>query len=196
MANHFQTCLAELSAAFTRDKRHDGATFYKLRDEGQRWCSRSWLTSDTMRDVHEAVDGPSPRLPDDWIYEQASAVASALNERTRYHSIASADDARDATSEIADSLVDVYNADRLRWLASHLANSSLVDEACNELGIGADVDTLARIGAGQQMAIERIASALIEACEAEANDRGDDSAAIAHDALNRDASDYPHGDES
>jgi hypothetical protein len=118
--------------------------------------------------VHAAVDGP--RLPDDWVYEQCASVASALVERVRY-GISSADDAREALREIADELVDVYNADRLAWLASHLGNVAIVAEACADLDVSPDTDTFTRIRLGQCEAISRIAGALIDACEFEADRR-------------------------
>lgn len=166
ITTHFRTVIEELSGAFERDTRNDGATFYKLRDDAP-----DWIDSDTMHAVHAALD---ERLPCDWVYETAMYVADAFTG----YDCDDADELRDRIGEIADGLVDVYNADRLRWLAANLYNAAIVDEACEELG-GSDADTFTRIGYGQYYAIERIACALLEAAsdeadERESSDTGDD----------------------
>ncbi len=155
----FTTVIAEFAAAFETKTRKGGERFYRIKAKAPKWLQGS----DVMREIHTAVDD---RLPDDWVYEQAAAVAEALAERD----IHDADDAREASHEISDSLVDVYNADRSKWLAMHLNNAALVDEAVSELG-GSDADTFHRIGLGQFLAISRIADAVISACEAEADGR-------------------------
>ncbi len=44
MPTLFQTVIGELAAAFTSDTcTSTGATFYKLKPDAQRWCSRSEL---------------------------------------------------------------------------------------------------------------------------------------------------------
>lgn len=145
------------------------ATFYKIREGAPKWIWDYENVEDKlMFRVHKAIDD---RLPDDWIYEQAAHVA----DRFTHYDFKTADDLRDLAFEIADSLVDVYNTDRLRWLASNLDNVTLVDEAI----IGYEIDfhgdnatgILGAIGAGQILAIERIALALIDAIEAEAEKR-------------------------
>ena len=155
----FLTVLEELNAAFVSDTRNDGTVFYKLVDNAPEWLQGS----DVSLACHKALDD---RLPDDWVYEQMTAIASDLWDRD----LDNADDAREAMGEIADSLVDVYNADRARWLASHLNNAFLVDDAVEELG-GGEEDTYQRIGLGQYVAIERIGYALIQCIEEEAETR-------------------------
>ncbi len=159
----FAKVMKELAAAFVLAKRDDGSTFWRLAD-----AAPSWLQGDAgatvMREIHESLDD---RMPDDWVYEAASSVADAFVD----HKADDADSARDDAHEIADGLVDVYNADRLRWLASHLGNAAIVDEACAELGCEPDADTFTRIGIGQYEAYSRIANAVIDAVNAEAESR-------------------------
>lgn len=159
----FMTVLKEFAAAFKRDKRNDGTEFYTLRDDAP-----AWLQGDAgrtiMREIHEALDD---RLPNDWVYETAASVADTLTG----YDLDDADDARENLHEVADGAVDVYNADRSKWLADHLSNAALVDEACSELGCEPDADTFTRIGLGQYLAITRIGGAVIDAVEAEADSR-------------------------
>lgn len=151
-----ETVAAELAAAFCSDKRPDGDTFYMLKKD----CA-SWITSGLMRKFHEAVDD---RLPNDWTYE---AIAIFADNLTQYEDC---DAMRDASGELADGQVDIYNHDRARWLASHLGNHALCDEAVSEgLCDGKDIDQT--IGCGQYLALERILQATISAIEDEAEDR-------------------------
>jgi hypothetical protein len=158
----FSTVLAEMAEAFEQSKRDDGKTFYKLKDDAPEWLKGS----DVMLKIHSALDD---RFPDDWVYETAWAIAENL---TGYDD-ANADDANDQLHEVADGLVDVYNSDRARWLALHLNNALLCDEAAEESGTPIDVDMFSRIGAGQHLAIERIGYALITAVDAELDERDD-----------------------
>jgi len=161
--NTVQAIAEELAAAFTSDTRTDGGTFYKLKDDAPQWCLRDNDSGESlMLRIHRAVDD---RMPDDWIYSAADSIASSLRE---YESI---DDMRDAVSEIADGQVDVYNADLTKWLASHLFNLSLCDEAAEELGSDKEKGIIGLIQLGQFIALERIANALISEIEAEAEKR-------------------------
>lgn len=162
---HFRTVIEELSEAFECDTRANGESFFRLKDDAPDWID--------SHAFHAAVDD---RLPCDWVYEKAAHIADNFTG----YDCEDADELRDHIGEIADGLVDVYNADRLRWLAANLYNAALVDEACDELG-GSDADTFTRIGYGQYMAIERIAYALLDAAaeeaeERESSDTGDDDA--------------------
>jgi len=163
MATAWQTVRDELQAAFepfTR-KNEPEKRCYRLREDAPPWLQGS----DVMLAVHKALDD---RFPDDWVYEQAAAVADALYDLDAEDE----DAAREALHEIADGLVDVYNADRVKWLAQNLYNAALVDDAVGELG-GGDEDTFTRIGYGQYMATERIGDALITAITDEAAERED-----------------------
>lgn len=155
----FQRVAEELNNAFESDTRDDGSTFYKLKDDRPEWLQGS----DVMMAVHSALDD---RLPDDWVYETAYYLAEQISDCD------DADEARDKTGEWADSLVDVYNHDRLKWLGMHLNNAFLCDDAAEEFGPAED--TFSHIGRGQYLAIDRIAHALIEQIEEEADGRDDE----------------------
>lgn len=162
----FAKVMKELADAFVSDVRNDGKTFYKLSDEAPAWLQKD-AGSKVMREIHGVLDD---RLPSDWVYEAVSSIADNF---VSYES-EDEDSARESTHEIADGLVDVYNADRLRWLADHLLNADLVDEACKELGCGEDAGIVDRIGIGQYYAYERLAQAVIDAVRDEADTREDD----------------------
>lgn len=169
MLNTFAKVMKEFADAFVSDKRNDGKRFYKLKDGVNDAGSPDWLSGDAgskvMREIHEALDD---RLPNDWVYEAVSSLADAFVD----HNVEDEDEAREACHEIADGLVDVYNSDRLKWLSDHMNNAALVDEACNEFGAEGK-DTFDRIGLGQFYAYERLANAVIDAVQAEADSRPD-----------------------
>ena len=151
----FNGVAAEFAAAFVRDTRTDGTTYYRTAPDCPDWVD--------VREIHQAIDD---RLPDDWIYEQIAVIASDLTGFEFFDG----DAAREAVGEIADGLVDVYNADRTRWLADHAGNVALCDDAAAEYG-GWDVGIIQRIGLGQYLAIERLAHAIITIIEAEFDQR-------------------------
>jgi hypothetical protein len=139
----------------TRMRHEDGATFLYVRAD---------LLAAPALACHAALDD---RFPDDWVYEQMSCIADNLCDRD----VEDRDKADEAMDEIADSLVDVYNADRVKWLASHLDNAALCDDAAKEFGWEQDRGIFGLIGMGQYLAIERIGNALIECVQTEAEDR-------------------------
>lgn len=154
MAN-FREVASEFSDAFETNKRDDGKQFVTRKDN----CA-DWITTDVIREIHEALDD---RLPSDWVYEIIAAAADYCSEYE------SADDCRDRSFEFSDGQVDVYNADRLHWLADHLNNAFLCDEAEEELG--PSEDTFSRIGYGQYLGIERIYHAVVDQIESEVEQR-------------------------
>lgn len=129
----FGALAEELSSAFVVAKRDSGTEYTKIRDGAP-----AWVNTDLMRGVHQAVDG---RLPDDWIYQHAAAIACTLTGYT----CEDADAARKYVHEIADGLVDVYTTARTAWLADCLGNVSLCAEAAEEYGV-TDGDLIERIG--------------------------------------------------
>ncbi len=157
----FRICLEEFARSFEIATREpSGSKFYRVVESAPTWMQ----SDDVVQTIHRAVDD---RLPDDWIYEAMSTLADVMIG----YSADTADRMRDNVHEIADAMVDVYNADRTAWLASHLANMSLVDEACDEFGCDPAADIATRIGIGQFYALDRIANAIVDACESEANNR-------------------------
>lgn len=159
MKSMFSRVLAEFAGAFETAKRTDGASYVRKRDD-----RAPWITFEVIHAIHESVDD---RGPNDWIYASIASVADTLNG----YDTSSADKARDRVGEIADSLVDVYNADLTAWLSDHLGNAALCDEAVSDGLASSDASLFDRIGVGQYVALERIANAVIDACETEANDR-------------------------
>lgn len=159
----FKKCIAEVADAFVAGKRDNGKEFYKIKDDAPEWLRGP----DFMRGVHAAVDN---RLPDDWIYEHTMLAASNLGG----YDIDTTDHARDSAPEVVDGLVDVYNNERYQWLASHMCNADLCDEAQDDRALPHDTSMADRIGAGQALALERICYAIIDAAQSEAESREDD----------------------
>lgn len=114
-----------------------------------------------LKDSIRAAHGD--RLPDDWIYNKYQSIVSNLSGYT----ISNTDDLEENRPEIVDGLVDVYNNDRTAWLASHLGNAALVDEARAEYG-GDCSDVFDMIGKGQYYAIDQIYSEVVSYLTAEA----------------------------
>lgn len=163
----FLTVLREVADAFESNKRDDGSRYYRLKDNAPAWLKRN-TDGEFMHTIHVAVDGPSPRLPDDWICEETAGIAYAL---AHDYSCSDADSARDRASEIADNRIDAYNSARSAWLASHLNNGALVDDAVAEGIVSAEADLYERIGMGQYIGAQRIAYSIIDQCEREADER-------------------------
>ena len=134
--------MKELALTFEAAKRDDGTIYYKLKKSPP-----DWLPENFMRDVHESVDGPSPRLPNDWIYTQTAYAAVTLADYDDPH-----DD--DIAHEVADGLVEVYTASLYEWAADHGNNRALIDEAEEELGKAEDHEKAIMLG--QYLALERI----------------------------------------
>jgi hypothetical protein len=91
-----------------------------------------WLT-ELCRKAHGDM------FPDDFRYEM-------IEDALTYF----ADESNDADDygEQCDNLVPVYNAERLRWLASHLERAGYCDEACEENGIDGSMGIMDRIALG------------------------------------------------
>lgn len=138
----------QLADAFIADDREDGTRFYKLRDGSPQW----------MTDAIHAAHGDI--LPLDWIYEQCHCVADKMTEYEP-------EQWDDSVSEWADSLVDVYNIDRARWLALDLEIANFVDEAVEEFG-HSDQGVFGDIGMGQYKLLEQIAYAMLNAVNEQA----------------------------
>lgn len=149
-ANSMKIYAAQLAAAFATKTRDDGSECVYLPDAPE------WMTDA----VHAAHDG---KAPDDVTYRMCSEIADRLTDRDP-------DEWDDARSEECDSLVDVYNADLSRWLASHLDRAGYVDEAIDE-GITDPSNGIFRlIACGQLREYELIWDALASAIENQADD--------------------------
>lgn len=156
----FSVILAELAGAFITAKRSDGTEFVKLADDAPPWTLNDRVSGSLTLRIHRAVDD---RAPDDWVYQ---AIRDMANKLTGY-GCESADTLREAVSEAADGEVDIWNAALTKWLASHLSNAALVDEAVEEMGWPADRGIFGAIAMGQYRALEAIGNAIIDEVQAE-----------------------------
>jgi len=156
----FTKVAKELAGSFKRGKRESGEEFYAIRDDAPAWVK----AADVGINVHRMVDD---RLPDDWIYEHAYRLADAMAD----YGLDDVDAANDASNEITDGLVDVYNSARFQWLADNVRNADLIDEACTKLGSTDETDIATRIGLGQYYVLGKIFNALIDILENEITDR-------------------------
>lgn len=154
------TVAQQLYDAFISDTRTNGEKFDRLADGSPQW----------MTDIVRAAHGDM--MPDDMRY---TMIRECLSNLVDYDP----DDWQDRDSEIADSLVDVYNTARVRWLASHLSRGAYCDEALEE-GIADRESVYNIIGSGQYMEYREILAQLIGAIEeraeelAESGDETDD----------------------
>lgn len=157
------TTMAELAQAFSdafergeRDQPNEfgDRAFYKLKEGAPEWMHRA------VQEAH--CVGGELLMPNDWIYDACDTISGRM---------ADSDPERwdDAAAEWADSGVDVYNADRTKWLASHLFWAGVVDEAVEELG-HSDQGIFGDIGIGQYHALSHIAAALIQAVREQAEE--------------------------
>lgn len=139
-----QEAAKALYDAFESRTRDNGDTFYCLADDAPEWMTA------VVMEAHG-----TDMLPDDWRYEQIMDAASHIADN-------GADE--DSPHDFADSAVDVYNYDRLKWLASHQGRAAIVDEAVEEMG-GDSLDTVERIGLGQYEEASGIYHRLVAALE-------------------------------
>lgn len=159
----FSTVATEARALFTNaDTRKSDDTGRNIWTVADHNACPEWVKG-LCHDAHTDEDGGS-MSPDDWRYE---LLVEALDI------LADADGDEDAARERADEAeAPVYNADRLRWLASHLWRASYCDEACEEFG-SKESNTLDRIAYGYLYEFRRVFSVALEACTAEADERND-----------------------
>jgi hypothetical protein len=118
--------------------------------------------SGAIRDAHDNAG----IMPNDWIYDACHSAASSLDDYDP-------DDWNDSAHEIADGMVDVYNADRAAWLASNIHFGEYVSRAVEEYGRGPDTDIYHDLGMGQYMLASEIVYALIAAIEEQAGEDED-----------------------
>jgi hypothetical protein len=159
----FQAVARELAGAFVVATRANGAEFLKLGGNCPAWVA------DIPRAAHEAVDGPDPRAPSDWIYRLASRAADFAAENE------SAEFCREGLHDFCESSIDVYASGLFSWAADNTRNRDLCDSAAEEFGgrvaelRSSSVEQF--LSAGQYLAADRVLSAIIEAIEAEAENR-------------------------
>ena len=142
--------MSALADYFEAKSRDNGEAFYSLTDDRPDWLYEA---------VREAHDG---EFPDDWRYKMCHSIACWLDDD---------EPTEDNIFEFADGATDIYNADRLRWLASSLDRVDYVNDALAE-GAGQDnrdgmqdkaFDLVAAIGWAQCAVIEQMARILFDA---------------------------------
>jgi hypothetical protein len=137
---------------FEQFERKDGDKVWKTKDGRPEWIL------DLVGDAHDSRS----ILPDDYRY---AFIVEAL------HDIASATDVEDMDPPEAD----IYTADLLAWLASRNDRVGYVDEAVEQWCLRDDVDTLARISAGQILEKEEVRASVLASLEARLEQEEDDS---------------------
>jgi hypothetical protein len=126
----------------------DAETFVSLGDNAPQW----------VRDLVQSAHGEF--LPDDHRYAMIRSALDAVAE-----SEASPDWTLDEIGhEFADN-AHIYNSDLLKWLASHLDRVGYCDEACDEYGLPAETDMIARISAGQTTERREVFSLVVDALQ-------------------------------
>jgi hypothetical protein len=148
-----QSLAAEAYACFEQARRATGDTATGPREDGERYWRTKDGTPDWVRDLVHAAHGGM--LPDDWRY---ATIAHALE------SLARGTDPDDS-GEFADGYVDVYNHDRLTWLASYGYRQGYVDDACAQFGTLADASIMDRIGLGQYLEASEVFSSVVSSLE-------------------------------
>ena len=115
------------------------------RDNGEEFSHLSNNAPEWMKNAVRSVHGN--QLPNDYIYSMCHDVTLIIADD--YDQYDDWDEMCDngIDSEIADGQVPVYNADRVKWLASNLYNAEYVDEAQEELGFE-KFNTFEAIGMG------------------------------------------------
>jgi len=124
-------------------KRDNGEGFYTLTDDAPEW----------LRDAVMAAHGEES--PNDWRYDMCDSIADRIDD---IGDALTDDDAH----EIADGLVDIWNAGRTAWLAGDLSRATYVDDAVSEC-IGDGSSIIDMIGVGQYLCLRDMASVLIAA---------------------------------
>jgi hypothetical protein len=141
-----------MSEYFQRKTRDSGEAFYAFADDRPNWVYDA---------VMEAHDG---EMPDDWRFDICDSLFDEID----------ADTNEDSLSEIVDGLVDVYNSDRVKWLAGHLLRGGYVDEAVESFGVSDSPDVYNMIGMGQYVCIEQMAHIIFQAIKDNVEEDEDD----------------------
>ena len=138
-----------LRAAFTRDKRTDGSTFWCLTDQAHQ--NDEELTP-WLRDLHD------DELPDDWRYK---TIVNICEELMSEDDLSNADPGELSVC-IANNLTDIYNHSLLQWYADNPSRVAYIDDAQSDGLIDSEATTIDRLMCGQCIAIEQMAYKIIE----------------------------------
>lgn len=159
----FQSVARELSASMETARRPDGERFYRFKDDAPAWIA----AASVAHGAHVAADGADCRLPCDWIYSLIYRAALAVAD------CETAEDAREEAAEFSDGAVDIYDNSVMTW-GGHPYNRALADDAAAEFGGAAAADSSAVLDflrRGQYIGAERVYMSIVDAVEAEAENR-------------------------
>lgn len=144
---------AIFAASFTTGKRNDGEEFFHQKDDAPEWAK------DIVREAHDGL------MPNDWSYRLILSVANEIDDLFRANPDLTGDDLDDARHERIDSLIPVYNAERLDWVSSNLYRAEYVNEALREYGVGDDPDLFQILAFGMEREIGDIWHAIMKGLE-------------------------------
>ena len=138
-----------LRAAFTRDKRADGSTFWCLTEQARQ--SVDDLT-EWLRNLHD------DELPNDWRYETIVNICEALMDEDDLSNA----DPGELSVGIANNLTDIYNHSLFQWYADIPSRVEYIEEGVLSGYISPEADTMSRLMLGQSICIEQMAYKIIE----------------------------------
>ena len=138
-----------LRAAFTRDKRTDGSTFWCLTDQARQTVDdlTEWL-----RGLHDG------ELPNDWRYETIVNICEALMDEDDLSNA----DPGELSVGIANNLTDIYNHSLFQWYADNPSRVEYIEEGVLSGYISPEADTMSRLMLGQSICIEQMAYQIAE----------------------------------
>ena len=140
-----------LRAAFTQNKRDDGASFWCLTEQARQ--SVDDLTS-FVRELHD------DEMPNDWRYETIVDICTYLMDLIE--PIDEQSDVSDIAFSAADSITSIYTSELCQWLSDNTGRLSYIDDAQEEGLIAAEADTFKRLQIGQFECIRSMAVRIIE----------------------------------
>lgn len=155
-----------------QDKRDNGDRFYKfcksVSADGKEEESLPKDEEERCREL--AFAAHAGMLPDDWKYEFVNESLGA---------IADASDLDEIELE-----ADIYNADLLRWLGSHLERPGYCDEAVSDGLVEDKADTMTRIQCGQYLEKREVCALVLQHLrdEAEAEEEREEEEAAEREA--------------
>lgn len=136
---------------FEKKGRENGEAFVTLKEDAPGW----------LRDaVYEAHGG---MFPNDWVYAECFGVCEAIDDGALTVSPEIDDDMEDLHGYV-DLRVDIYTKDRFQWAANMCLTDLFAEAEERATELCTDAMPMAdRLGAVQYAAIERVATAMLEA---------------------------------
>ena len=132
---------ATLRSAFTLAQREDGSEFWQFTEEARQSVDD---LSSFVRELHDE------ELPNDWRYQKIVEICDAITEYdgdTEWS---------DASHEISDGLVSIYNAELASWIAENGSRLSYCDQVMEEGLISDEASMSERLMAGQYTCIKQM----------------------------------------